>query len=86
VALPRQATVSKGGVRVRELGIAIGRQIDAGESQVVQRVTEGEHDVSYLIISVITDVRYARNDVAANLSYYVRATRCRRRRWRRGWS
>jgi hypothetical protein len=76
VAVPRQATVSKGGVRGFELGIAVGRQIDAGESLVVQRVTEGKHDVSYGIIPVITDVRCAWHDAAANLSYYVEATRC----------
>lgn len=83
VSDPRQALVAERGVRRRELGIAVGRQIDAGESLVVQRITERKHDVDYLIIPVITGVRCARHDATANLSYYVRAARGCRWRWRK---
>ena len=71
MAGPRQTTVSKGRVHGRELGIAVGRQIDAGESLVVQVKSEWKGDGHYLIIPVIPDVRGARHDAAANLGYNV---------------
>ena len=41
---PRQALVGKGRVRCRELRVAVGRQIDAGEGLVVQGVGERQRD------------------------------------------
>jgi len=70
---PWQALVGEGRISGRELGIAIGRQIDAGEALVVQREWEGQGDSSDCIIPVVADVRDAWNDAAAYLIYHVRA-------------
>ncbi len=86
MAEPRQADVGKVGSHGRELGVAVGRHIDAGERQVVQRVTERKRDTGYHIVPVIAAVRRAWHDAAADLIYHVCATRCRRWRWGRGWS
>jgi hypothetical protein len=73
VSGPRQALVSKGRIGCGELRIAIGRQIDAGETLVVQGEREGQCNGGYRIISVITDVSRAWDDAAPNLIYHVRA-------------
>ena len=86
VAEPRQADVGKVGSHGRELGIAVGRHIDAGERQVVQRVTEGKRNTGYHIIPVITAIRRAWYDAAADLTYYIMAAGCRRWRGSWGWS
>jgi hypothetical protein len=66
VGSPRQGTrVNPEVIHGRELGIAVGRQIDAGESLIVQGVTGGKRDSGYQIIRVITNVRRARHDAAA---------------------
>jgi hypothetical protein len=62
VIAPRQAFVSKGGIGSYELGIAIGRQIDTGETLVVQRERERQRDGCNRIIAVITNVGGARHD------------------------
>ena len=59
---PRQASVAEGGIRSRELGIAVGRQIDRGEGLIVQGVREGQRDGDDCIIPVIAGVRRARDD------------------------
>ena len=71
VGSPRQADVGKGRIGGRELGIAVGRQIDAGESLVVQGVTEGKRDSGYQIICVIPDIGRAGHDAPADLRYGV---------------
>jgi hypothetical protein len=73
VGEPRQALVGKGRIGGRELGIAIGRQIDRSEALVVQGVRERERDGGDRIIPVIADVGRAWHDAAAYLSYHVRA-------------
>ena len=81
---PRQALVGEGGIGGHELGITVGRQIDAGESRAVQGIREGQRDRGYRIIPVIADVGGARNDTATYLSNRVVAhARCRggRRSW-----
>jgi hypothetical protein len=79
VGEPRQANVSEGGICSRELGIAVGRQIDARVRVAIERVSEGERDGGYQIIRVIADVRRPRHDIAPYLRYGVmvlrRATR-----------
>ena len=66
---PRQALVDVSRVRCRELRIAVGRQIDARESLVVQRVREWQRDRDY----PITDVKLccAWHDTPTNLRYRV---------------
>ena len=73
---PRQALVGEGGVRGHELGIAVGRQIDRGESLVIQRVREWQRDGDYPIIPVIADVGRAWHD-ATSLSDLWRSYRCK---------
>ena len=75
---PRQALVGEGGIGCRELRIAIGRQIDAGETLVVQSEREGQRNGGDRIVSVIADVGRARHDAAADLIDHVR-TDARRR-------
>ena len=70
---PRQANVSKVGSHGRELGIAIGRQIDRSEALVVQRVREWQRNGGDGIIPVIADVGRAWHDAAAYLIYHVQA-------------
>ena len=84
VGEPRQALVGKGGIRGHELGIAVGRQIDAGESRAVQAIRERQRDGGDRIIPMIADVRCAWDDTAPYLSDRVVAHargRGRRRRW-----
>jgi hypothetical protein len=76
---PRQALVGEGRVGRRELGIAVGRQIDRGEALVVQGEREGQRDRGYRIIPVIADVSRAWHDAAAYLIYHVHADARRRR-------
>src|SRR5262245_34798304 len=73
MAGPWQAGVGKRRIGGRELRIAIGRHIDAVEGLIVQRVTEGERNVGYLIVPVIAAVRIARDDTTADLRYIVLA-------------
>ena len=56
VSGPRQANISKGGVRGRKLRIAVGRHVDAGKGLVVQGVRERQRDVGYLIVPVIAAI------------------------------
>jgi hypothetical protein len=79
VGEPWQALVGKGRIGGCELGIAVGRQIDRGETLVVQGEREGQRDRGYRIIPVIADVSRAWHDAAANLIYHIR-TDARRRR------
>jgi hypothetical protein len=85
VGEPRQTTISKCRIGSQELGITVGRQINARESRAVQDVREGERDGGDRIISVIADVRGAGHDAAAYLSDRVVAhAGCRR--CRRSWT
>ena len=68
---PWQALVGKGRIGGCELGIAVGRHIDAGEALVVQGEREGQRDGGYRIIPVIANVGRARHDAAAYLIYHV---------------
>ena len=70
---PRQAGVSKGGIRSQELGITVGRQIDAGVSRAVQDVREGQRDGGDRIIPVIADIYRAWHDAAPDLTDRVYA-------------
>jgi hypothetical protein len=71
VGEPRQALVGKSRIGGCELGIAIGRQIDAGETLVVQGEREGQRHGGDRIIPVIADVGGAWHDAPANLIYHV---------------
>ena len=86
VGEPRQANVTEGGIQGRELGIAVGRQIDARVRVAIERVSERERDGGDQIIRVITYVRRACHNAAAYLLYGVLAARrwCCGRCWR-GW-
>src|SRR4029077_8633356 len=64
VGEPRQALVGKGRIRRCELGIAIGRQINAGETLVVQGEREGQRNGGDRIVPVIADVGRAWHDAA----------------------
>ena len=75
---PWQALVGEGRIGGCELRVAIGRQIDAGETLVVQGEREGQRNGGYRIIPVITDVGRARHDAAPDLIDHVR-TDARRR-------
>jgi len=72
VGEPRQALVGKGRVSGRELRVAIGRQIDAGETLVVQGEREGQRNGGHRIVPVIADVGRAWYDAAAYLIYHIR--------------
>ena len=86
---PRQANIGKGPIRGRELGIAVGRQIDGGEGLAVQGVREGQRKCGDAVVAMIADIRRARHNAAASLNYrktcagYRRWSRCRGRRGRR---
>jgi hypothetical protein len=81
VGSPREARISKRRIVSQELGIAVGRQIDARVSRAVQDVGEGQRDGGDGIIAVIADVRRAWYDTASYLSDRVVAhARGRRRR------
>ena len=73
VGEPRQALVAKGRIGGRELRVAVGRQINASEALIVQRVREWQRDGGDCIIPVIADVRGAWHDAAAYLIYHVRS-------------
>ena len=73
---PRQTDVGKVGSRGRKLGIAVGRDIDAGERLVIQGVTEWYREAGYRIVPVIAAVGRAWHDTAAYLTYDVMV--CRR--------
>jgi len=78
VGSPRQASVSKGRVRCRKLGIAVGRQINAGEALVVQGEWERQRDRGDRVIAMVADVRGTRHDGIGYLRYSVLAgARCR---------
>ena len=79
VGEPWQALVGEGRIGGRELRIAVGRQIDAGEALVVQGVRERQRDGGYRIIPVIADVGRAWHDAAAYLICHIH-TDARRRR------
>ena len=84
VSGPWQALVGERGVRSRELSVTVRRQIDRGETLVIQSVREGQRDSDHRIIPVIADVSRAWHDAAADLTYSVltyasSCSRCRRR-------
>src|SRR4029077_17547448 len=68
------ALVREGRVGGRELGIAVGRQVDTGEGLVVQAERERQRDRDHGIIAMIARVRRAWHDTAANLRYGVLAS------------
>jgi len=68
---PRQAGVGEGSIGSRKLGIAVGRQIDAGISRAIQGDRERKSDGSDGVISVVADIGCAGDDTAAYLSYSV---------------
>ena len=70
-----QANVAKGGIRGRELGIAVGRDIDARVRLVIQRVTEWYRETGYRIVPVIAAVRRAWDNTTAYLTYDVMVLR-----------
>jgi len=72
VGEPRQALVGEGRIGGRELRVAIGRQIHAGETLVVQGEREGQRNGGHRIVPVIADVGRAWHDAAAYLIYHVR--------------
>ena len=78
---PRQANVSKSGIRGRKLGIAIRRKVHRGEALVIQCVREWQRDRGDDVITVIANVRRPWDDRAGDLSDCVLAGAwCRRRR------
>ena len=84
VAVPRQTDVSEGVLRGRELGVAVGRQIDGCVSLIVERERKGKRKVSDYVIPVVARVCRARHTTAAYLIYRVLAdARCWRRTGRR---
>ena len=78
---PRQATVGKRGVRRRELGVAVGRQIDRCEGLAVQGEREGQRKCGDAVVAMIANVRRARHNASASLNYGK--TRARYRCWSR---
>ena len=79
---PRQARVGKGRIGRRELGIAVGGQIDARVSHATEVVREGQRDSRHRIIPVIAYVRGARHNAVADLVYSTTTRHWRRcRRW-----
>ena len=71
----RRARINPEAICGREVGIPVGRHIDASEGLVVQGVREGQRNGGYLIISMIADVRRAWLDTAAYLRYVVMVMR-----------
>ena len=69
---PWQASVRKPSIGGRELRVAIGRQINAGETLVVQGEREGQRNGGHRIVPVIADVGGAWHDATAYLIYHVR--------------
>jgi hypothetical protein len=68
---PWQALVGEGGIGGRELRIAVGRQIDAGEGLVVQAVREWQRNGDHCIIPVIAGVGRAWHDSGGYLADHV---------------
>jgi len=80
VGQPRQANIGEGRIRGRELGIAVGRYIDAGKRRVVQREWEGYCQISDYIVPVIAGICRSRYNTAPYLANRVLAgARCCRR-------
>jgi hypothetical protein len=77
VGSPWHADVSKRRIRGRELGVAVGRYIDARIRRVVQREWERYCQIGYYIISMIAGVCRACHYAAPYLTYCIlrRATR-----------
>ena len=73
---PRQTDIGEVGSHGRELGIAVGRDIDAAERLVIQRVTEWYRETGYRIVPVIAAVCRSWHDTAPYLTYDVMV--CRR--------
>src|SRR3982751_75427 len=87
VGSPREASVGKGRVTSRKLGIPIRREINAGEALIVQGEWERQRDRGYRVIAVVADIRGTRHDCIGYLRYGILArARCRRSGWRRAWS
>ncbi len=79
---PRQARVGKGRIGCRELGIAVGGQIDACVSDATEVVRERQRDSRHRIITVIADIGCARDNAVAALVYSTTTRHWRRcRRW-----
>ena len=66
---PWQALVGKGRIGCRELRIAVGRQINAGEGLIVQRVRERQGHGGHRIISVIAYIHSAGHDRTSDRGY-----------------
>ena len=82
VVRPRQARVGKGRIGCRELGIAVGGQIDACVSDATEVVREGQRDSRHRIITVIADIGCPRDNAVADLVYSTTTRHWRRcRRW-----
>jgi hypothetical protein len=69
MAGPWQALVGEGRIGGDKLGIAVGRQIDAGETLVVQGERERQRNGGYRIIPVIAYIHRARHDGTSDLGY-----------------
>jgi hypothetical protein len=67
VRRPRQANVTPVVIRSRELGIAIGRQVDAVEALIVQRENKWQCNVGHYVIPMIANVVVAWDDAATFL-------------------
>jgi hypothetical protein len=72
---PGQALVGEGSIQSGELGIAVRRQVHRVKRLIIQGVREGQCHGGYLIVPVIADVRRARHDTAAYLTYGVMVRR-----------
>src|SRR5437899_468424 len=75
MAEPWQVAVAKGGIRGRELGIAVGRQVHRIERLVIQTVRERQCHSGGAVVAMIADVRVARDDTGLYLSYVVMVLR-----------
>ena len=76
VGCPRQrANVSEGSIVGHELGVAVGRHINARVTRAIEAVSEGEHYVGYYIIPVVARVCRAWHDTAPYLRYGVMVLR-----------
>src|SRR5882724_9263334 len=71
VGEPWQANVYPIDICGHELGIAVGRHIDAVKGLVIQRITERQTDKRSAVIGVIPDVRRTWLDTATDLGYVV---------------
>src|SRR6266446_4450737 len=71
MAEPWQALVDEGGIRGRELGIAVGRQSQRIECLVIQGVGEGQCHRGGAVVAMVADVRVAWDDTGLYLIYVV---------------